>query len=88
VRGMPTMNGRLLTSWKQISQYLGIGIRTAQRWERELIMPVRRPHRKMRSGVVALTDEIDVWLCREGTLVADSGHVKPATRARARTKAA
>lgn len=51
-----------LTSWKEIAQYLARGIRTVQRWEAELGLPVRRPGGKKRGGVMALPSEIDEWL--------------------------
>jgi hypothetical protein len=31
------------TSWKEIAKYLGKGVRTAQRWEHEAGLPIRRP---------------------------------------------
>src|SRR5215471_760219 len=52
----------ILNTWKEIAQYLNRGVRTAQRWERELALPVRRPRAKSRSAVLALRTEIDVWL--------------------------
>jgi hypothetical protein len=51
-----------LTSWKEIAQYLGKGVRTVQRWERMLALPVRRPVGKDRGIVVAYTEELDAWL--------------------------
>jgi hypothetical protein len=30
-----------LTSWKEIGQYLGKGVRTVQRWEQQMGLPVR-----------------------------------------------
>lgn len=33
---------RELTSWKEIADYLGVNIRTAQKWEKERGLPVRR----------------------------------------------
>lgn len=33
---------RELTSWKQIAAHLGVNLRTAQKWERERGLPVRR----------------------------------------------
>jgi hypothetical protein len=54
--------GRVLNSWKEIANYLGRGVRTVQRYERELGLPVRRPHGRSRSAVIALSDELDVWL--------------------------
>jgi hypothetical protein len=45
-----------LTSWKEIGQHLGKGVRTVQRWERQLGLP---PHRRSKGTVLALTDELD-----------------------------
>lgn len=55
---------QLLNSWKEIAAYLGRGVRTAQRWERDLSLPVRRPRGKDRSAVIAFTDELDQWMKR------------------------
>jgi hypothetical protein len=52
----------LLNSWKEIAAYLGRGVRTVQRWEAQLGMPVHRPHGHLRSAVLALTHELDGWL--------------------------
>ncbi len=35
-----------------------------QRWERDLGLPVRRPHDHLRSPVIAIPAEIDAWLQR------------------------
>lgn len=53
--------GRILTSWKEIAAYLGKGVRTVQRWEVELELPVRRPNGRDRQIVMAFTDELDNW---------------------------
>ncbi len=55
-------HGIVLNSWKEIANYLGRGVRTAQRWERDLKMPVRRPRAKSRSAVIAMSAELDAWL--------------------------
>lgn len=55
-------NGDVLNSWKEIATYVGRGIRTVQRWEQELQLPVRRPRGKHRSAVIALKQDIDLWL--------------------------
>lgn len=52
----------VLNSWKDIAKYLDRGVRTVQRWELELALPVRRPRGKPRSGVLALRSELDHWL--------------------------
>ncbi|HEX2330899.1 MAG TPA: hypothetical protein VHN74_19400 [Candidatus Angelobacter sp.] len=52
----------VLSSWKEIACYLNRGVRTVQRWEAELQMPVRRPRGKTRSAVIAMRSELDAWL--------------------------
>jgi len=54
--------GDLLNSWREIARYLNRGIRTVQRWEAELALPVRRPRGKRRTAVIAKRSEIDDWL--------------------------
>jgi hypothetical protein len=56
------VNTDVLNSWKEVATYLGRGIRTVQRWERELGLPVRRPRGKSRSPVIAFRPELDHWL--------------------------
>ena len=58
------MTERILNSWKEIAQYLGRGVRTVQRWEAELGLPVRRPRGHARSSVLALSSELDEWVNR------------------------
>ena len=52
---------KILNSWKEISNYIGRGVRTVQRWE-EFGLPVHRPASRDRSAVYALVDEVDAWL--------------------------
>ena len=59
----PEGDPRLLTCWKDIANYLGKGVRTVQRWEREYGLPVRRPsgvHYK--SAVIAHARDLDGWM--------------------------
>jgi hypothetical protein len=58
------MRRKILSGWKEISSYIQRGVRTAQRWEALLGMPVHRPALKDRSAVVAFSDELDGWLSR------------------------
>lgn len=37
---MPAEPTRLLSGWKEIANYLGKGVRTVQRYEYELLLPV------------------------------------------------
>lgn len=55
-------DGRILNSWKEISQYVGRGVRTIQRYEHSYSFPVRRVAGRARTSVMALTDEIDAWV--------------------------
>lgn len=59
-----TVSDQILNSWKEIAHYLNRGVRTVQRWESELALPVRRPRGKRRSAVIAMRWEIDKWLIR------------------------
>jgi len=59
-----TTNQDVLNSWKEVASYMGRGVRTVQRWERELGLPVRRPRGKSRSAVIAFRGELDQWLHR------------------------
>jgi hypothetical protein len=53
----------VLSGWKGIGRYLGKGVRTVQRWERELGLPVRRTKNQgLKSAVLALQTEIDAWV--------------------------
>jgi len=60
-----------LDSWKEIASYLGRGVRTVQRWEREEQLPVHRlPHAK-RGTVYANREEIARWWDSRQNAVAD-----------------
>ncbi len=54
--------GAVLSSWKEIAAYLGRSVRTVQRMEVELGLPVRRPKGHARSSVMAIPQELDAWL--------------------------
>ena len=56
------MDKKRLDGWKEISDYLGRDVRTCQRWERELKLPVYRVNQDSnRSKVFSYTTEIDEW---------------------------
>ncbi|HWR17749.1 MAG TPA: hypothetical protein VN577_23165 [Terriglobales bacterium] len=55
--------GQVLTSWKEIASYMGKGVRTVQRWEQELGLPVRRPGED-RHIVLAFPAELEQWARR------------------------
>lgn len=52
----------VLNSWKEIAQYLSRGVRTVQRWEHELHLPVHRIGGGKRSPVFAEVGELKFWL--------------------------
>jgi hypothetical protein len=56
------MEAIILNSWREIAQYVGRGVRTVERWERKLGLPVHRPQGHLRSPVIAISTEIDEWL--------------------------
>jgi PleD family two-component response regulator len=55
---------KTLHGWKQISSYLGQAVRTIQRYEATLKLPIRRPAGKDHTAVFAFSDELDEWLER------------------------
>src|SRR3954470_19244296 len=74
-----TTNDEVLNSWKEVATYMGRGVRTVQRWEQELGLPVRRPRGKSRSAVIAFRSELDQWLRRApGEMLQQEQAVEPA----------
>lgn len=53
---------QFLNGWKEIANYLGKGVRTVQRYESQLGLPVRRPAGKPWGSVVATKGELDAWM--------------------------
>jgi hypothetical protein len=56
----------VLHSWKEIAAELDRGVRTVQRWERTLQLPVRRLGNGPRSPVFAFKAELRLWLGARG----------------------
>lgn len=52
----------VLSGWKEIAKYLGMGLRTVQRYELQLSLPIRRPAVKSCGLVVAFKEELDAWV--------------------------
>src|SRR5579863_4012048 len=52
----------IFSGWKDIASYMGKGVRTVQRYERELKLPIRRPAGKTKGAVLAFKAEIDSWV--------------------------
>ena len=53
---------RGLQSWKEIATYLGVTVRSVQRWERSAGLPILRQGQGRRSRVFAYSDELQHWL--------------------------
>ena len=62
-----TVQQELLSGWKDIAHYLGKGVRTVQRYERDLGLPVRRPVGHPRGAVVAMKSDLDSWVRSSAT---------------------
>lgn len=62
VRSGASENPKVLSGWKDIANYLGKGVRTVQRYERELGLPVRRPAGRESGSVIATKAEVDAWV--------------------------
>lgn len=60
--GKKAAGTHILSGWKEIAHYLGKGVRTVQRYERELRLPIYRPARKSSSSVTAIKAELDRWV--------------------------
>ena len=54
------MQDRELKSWKEIAHHLGVNVRTAQKWEQERHLPVKRPPGG-KGPVHATTIALDEW---------------------------
>ena len=57
-------SARVLNSWKEIAAYLGRGVRTLQRYEQLLGLPIHRTAAKERGSVLPFPDELELWLRR------------------------
>ena len=64
MRGHQTTSSKapILNGWKEIAEYLDRGLRTVQRYERTLGLPVRRPAGKSNGTVIATKAELDAWV--------------------------
>lgn len=70
-----TTDAAPLNGWKEIAAYLGRSVRSVQRYERELRLPVRRLHHPDGQTVYAFRHEIDRWrdeIARTGASISES----------------
>jgi hypothetical protein len=57
----PRQPRTILQGWKEIASELDRGVRTVQRWERTLALPVHRLGKGARCPVFAFKDELHLW---------------------------
>jgi hypothetical protein len=63
---MISQQTEVLSSWKDIAKYAGKGVRTVQRWEHQLGLPVRRPAgRAGKSVVLVYRSDIEKWMATQ-----------------------
>ncbi len=62
IRDIIHRHSEILSSWKEIAAFLGKGVRTVQRWERTLGLPIMRPGGS--SIILARRRELEEWLSR------------------------
>jgi hypothetical protein len=58
--------------WKAVANYVGVSVRTLQRWEQQFHFPVHRVPDGMAYGV---KPEIDAWLAQQDARAAMGGHL-------------
>jgi PAS domain-containing protein len=61
-RLLPQTGNEILRSWKEIAKYVGACVKTAQRWEQQYGLPIRRLTRSKGAAVFALKTEVDSWI--------------------------
>lgn len=54
----------MLSSWKEIAQFFGKGVRTVQRWEKTLDLPIHRPPGAPSNVVLAKESDLEAWMNR------------------------
>ena len=76
----------LLNGWKEISRYLKCGVRTAQRWHRDLHLPVNRVRSGKRGPVMADSQALDKWIKRRSSLLGEEAAMRRTSAATEQTK--
>ena len=57
----------MLSGWKDIANYMGKGVRTVQRYEHDLGLPVRRLSGRPVGAVIATKSDLDSWVRSSAT---------------------
>jgi TolB-like protein len=76
----PAPELEVLDSWKEVARYLNHDVRTLQRWERTLGLPIRRMAGAAKPRIYALKSELDAWWRTRGIhLASEAASGDPAT---------
>ncbi len=71
-------NDDLLSSWKEISEFLKCDVKTCRRWEQTAGLPVHRISEVSKSRVFAYKEEVEAWVKKRAANGAAERH--PAVR--------
>ena len=52
---------RVINTWENIAQYLGVSVRCARNWEKKEQLPIHRLEHAKQASVYAFADELDKW---------------------------
>ncbi len=63
----------MLSSWKEIAHFFGKGVRTVQRWEKTLELPIHRPPGAPSNVVLARVSDLEEWMHRGSVAQAVQG---------------
>lgn len=66
----------MLSSWKEIAHHFGKGVRTVQRWEKTMDLPIHRPPGAPSNVVLARASDLEEWMHRESVSSALRKQVK------------
>ncbi len=70
---------KMLSSWKEIAHFFGKGVRTVQRWEKTLDLPIHRPPGAPSNVVLARTSDLEEWMHRGPVSRASEGAGLPSS---------
>jgi PAS domain-containing protein len=59
---LPDTAKEVLRSWKETANYVGVCVKTVQRWEQHYHFPIRRLERRKGSVVFVLKADVDRWI--------------------------
>jgi hypothetical protein len=68
---LTTPESKVLTGWKDIGDYLGKSVRTVQRYERHLRLPVHRPSGRSGGSVTCSSFELEKWVSESPMMQSD-----------------